>query len=92
MHATSVGKAGLPQNSSEKQAIAKRVEELSRGSKYWQKNEQKLKEQTEDNKQSKHQLNLLLKNESMVKQAEKRCEDLRKAAEHQLEALVYLTR
>lgn len=56
MHATSVGKAGLPQNDLTKQKIAERVEELSKGSKFWQKKQEKLQQQTKDNSYKKAQL------------------------------------
>ena len=56
MHATSVGKAGLPQNDLTKQKIAERVEELSKGSKFWQKKQEKLQQQTKDNSHKKVQL------------------------------------
>ena len=56
MHATSVGKAGLPQNDLTKQKIAERVEELSKGSKYWQKKQEKLQQQTKDNSDKRSKL------------------------------------
>ena len=56
MHATSVGKAGLPTNLSAKQKIAEKVESLSKGSKYWQKNQEKLAKQTLENQKIKEKL------------------------------------
>lgn len=71
MHATSVGKAGLPTNLSAKQKIAEKVESLSKGSKYWQKNQEKLAKQTLENQKIKEKLKSQMSYQNLEKSKQK---------------------
>ena len=66
MHATSVGKAGLPQDYYSKEKIKKRVEEISKGSKFWKQKQEKEARQTRQNENYKENISNLIKKDKKL--------------------------